>query len=114
MLGFWGGGLCCFGFLVVCGVFFWCLFVLLKILGTSHCVSDSFQEGNFLVLRSDALEVIVGVEGPFPRHLVKIASGICRMSWLPNLKVEQKSFLANLGACFKLNKLNKKPHSIVM
>lgn len=82
-----GGGVC-FDFFGGLWVFFGvCLlcFVLSNLLDTSR-VSDSFQEGNFLVLRLDALEVIVGVKGPIPRCFVKIASGICRAVMVAKLK----------------------------
>lgn len=54
----------------------------------SHCVSDSFQEGNFFILRSDALEVVVlsGGGKSNSQMFVKIASGICSTVMVANLK----------------------------
>lgn len=79
-----------------CGGFFFVVFLvwvfLLHLLGTSHYVSDSFQESNFLVLRSEALKVLVGVEGPIPRCFVKISSGIYKTVRVAKLQSRAEEF----------------------
>lgn len=73
--------------LIVCFLFS-SFFFLLNLLETSHCVSDSFQEGNFFILRSHALEVevISGGGKSYSQMFVKIASGICSTVMVANLK----------------------------
>lgn len=78
----------CFVCLFVFGFLLLSFFFLLNLLEMSHCVSDSFQEGNFFVLRSDALEVEVlsGGGKSYSQMFVKIASGICSTIMVANLK----------------------------